>query len=1389
MKPFNKFRISYKDILFLLITVCTSATAITLPDVPLGISITAKPMTLITAGRDHKLFYEAYNDASDINEDGSLDIHFKPSITYFGLFDPDLCYTYSGSAELFTPNSSSVNNKCPGKWSGNWLNYVTTSRIDALRKVLYGGFREIDTATETILRRAYIPQDAHSWSKEYTSEINDGYKLSDYTPLSAPSAGKRHFFGNLTQNAGINCSNLNDCSNLPPFLSIIKNSNKRVWEWASKEGPVLDGSHGGNRTDYSVRVQVCTATFHSGCKQYPIGNYKPIGLLHDYGENDSMLFGLLTGSYNKNTSGGILRKVVSSFQSEINTNTGQFTSSNTIVATFDSLRIRDFNNGSGGQDYRPFWPNAWVTTRPMNEGEFVDWGNPVAEMMYEGLRYFAGKGAPTADFDTSGGFDAQVGLSPTTWDNPYDQTNSEAKAPWCAKPNLLVVSDINPSFDSDQLPGSYFNSGFSGDVPGLNVQTLMNTITSNENGASGLHFIGQSETVSDGAPTAKNVVSLGTIRGLSPEEPTKEGSYYSSSIAYFGKTNDINPIEGNQSVDSFFVALASPLPKFEFSIGNDKVTLVPFAKSVGVGSDCSSISITPSANFQPTNQIVDFYIDTLANLPGSSHDPSINNGLPFIKFRINYEDVEQAADHDMDAIAEYEIRLTTNGKLQIDIESTYASGCIQQHLGYIISGTTEDGVYLVIRDFDTSAGNDENYRLDVPNDPNPLPLTSSRTFTPGGTAATLLHDPLWYAAKWGGFIDKNNNNIPDLQYEWDADTNGVPDTYFFVQNPLKLKDSLRRAFDNIIERSASAGNVTANSTSISTETRVFQSIFNSANWSGDILAYPITSESGVGSTPDWKVSEQFPTPDTRKIYTTSSNTKVEFKWNSLSSPDQVTLDDSDTVDFLRGSRSNELQNGGNFRNRSVNNILGDVVHSSPLFVEETNTVYVNANDGMLHAFDASNGRELFAYIPSVVISRLKNLAQPGYSHEYFVDGDISVSLQAQTPNFNYLVASLGHGGKGLFGLNVSNPSAFTSSDILWEYFDNSDTDLGYMLGKPIIAKMNNGSTAVIIGNGYNSTSGKAVLYIINLTTGQIIKKLDTQISGDNGLATPGVFDQDDDGDIDVIFAGDLKGNIWKFDVSDADTANWDIAFDTGGTPEPFFTAKNSSNIAQPITAQISIAVNDQTNDVNVGKHFIFFGTGSYIQAGDPNNTDIQSWYGLIDEGTQISDRTVLAQRSILAEGTFGGSSVRTFDEASDNDMNGKSGWYIDFDTQAGERIITSSKIYNLFKSVLIASSIIPIVNDPCVPGGKGFINTIDPFTGARLGTGIIDVNNNNNFDDDKYDGNFISSIDVNVAMPSEPVLINNRLVVGGTSSEIASVKVKLGSNTHGRRLSWRELIN
>jgi type IV pilus assembly protein PilY1 len=1429
-----------------------TSSAVTIPNTPLVTQISAKPMVMLVAGKDHKLFYEAYNDTADIDGDGYVDYKFKPKITYYGLFDSSLCYTDNGSGKgndgLFTPDSTAgALGICPGKWSGNWLNYITTSRIDSMRKVLYGGYREVDTAGQTILRRSYIPQDAHSWAKEYTSPTADGYKISDYTPLSEPTTNKRHFFGNLTANGSTNCVVLKVCSDLPPLMSVVTNSTKRVWQWASKERPVLDTSHGGTRSDYTVRMQVCTSSFHSGCKLYGSG-YKPVGLLHEYGENDAMLFGMLTGSYDQNMSGGVLRKVVSSFKDEVNSDDGTFTDLATIVKTFDKLRIRDFNNDRTDRAYK----GGWRTTSAMPQGTFPDWGNPVGEMMYEATRYFAGKKAATGVFTTSSTKDAEVDLTRATWDDPYDTTASVAKAPWCAKANFMTISDINPSFDSDQLPGSSFNS-FSGDLSGLNVVTEANSITASETNATGLHFIGQSGAASDSAPTAKTVTSLGSIRGLAPEEPTKQGSYYSASVAYYAKRSDLrSDLEGKQSVDTFNVALASPLPRMEIKVGTNTVTLVPFAKSVGG----SSISNT-KGDFQPTNQIVDFYVEKIVNTGSEDADSTVNGGRYYAKFNINYEDVEQGADHDMDVIVEYEIKLNSDNTVQVTLTPTYEAGGIQHSIGYVISGTTKDGVYLVVQDVNAA----RSYFLNVPPGKNPgdcdttpvpaecstlpnkdavapLAKKSDITFTPSSTStATLLKDPLWYAAKWGGFNDKNNNNKPDLTSEWDSDGNGMPDTYFLVQNPLKLKEALKKAFDGIFNISSSASNVLANSTSISNSTRVFQARFNANKWSGDLLAYPVT-DAGVGTTPDWQAQDSMPVPASRQLFVrTTNDTTTSFTWSSLPTSDRALLDadatatdnSQDVVDYLRGVRSKEIQNSGTFRERInlATNVapLGDIVHSSPFYEKDSDMLFVGANDGMLHAFRASAvkdssgtvihkaGSEVFGFIPSEVLSRLKNLTSLGYTHEFFVDGDVVVSPKSTvTDNKNLLFAALGRGGKGLFGLNVTTPESFSGADFLWEYTPTGDSaaitdgvldtstnaatdpDLGFMLGRPIYAKLKNDKAAVIVGNGYNSTNGKAVLYIFILNnSGQVteVKKLDTLAAGDNGLAAPGVFAANADGRVDYIYAGDLRGNVWKFDVSSTNSADWKVDFTCTATAcTPLFVAKDASNNLQPITAPMAIVKDEVVGDTHEGKRFVFFGSGAYFRAGDSADVAEQSWYGIIDDNAAITSRSSLKTRGVAVSGTFAGKPVRAFSAAVTGDMVGKKGWYIDFTSPAGERMVTESVYWKLVRPALVASSIIPAVGDPCTPGGTGYVNVISPFSGAAIPVGILDVNDNKNFTDDLLSGQLIGSIDLGVGMPSRPTLIGSQLVVGGTkpTKPIASIRVNTGVRKLVGRISWREIV-
>lgn len=1121
--------------------------------VPPFLTTSVPPLVMLVMGRNHKLYYEAYNDASDLNEDGVLDVGYKgedepftdtngngvwdaePTLTdtngngtwdpgefidsngngvwdaepftdvngdhrwtkgidYYGYFDSHKCYTYndtgSQDTSLFEPSSVTPDKKCSGanEWSGDFLNYLTTSRMDALRKVLYGGFRDVDSATETILQRVYVPQDAHSWGKEYTSVAVDGYDISDYTPFSVPQPGLRHLFASTT---------LSD--NGVPLLRYALNNTHRIWEWVSKESPVADnsiattgGGHPGHPADhaafesmvttfataanlfgsgawldYTIRNHVdqvypspsnsdfgaidgggnpwgsnygysdthdwyasdqenylaiftghldvvtagnyqiavdgddaveviidggtanervigyygphaacwCTshsdtvyltagthsiefrmeeagggdryflywngpdsgyawsiipaarftdlnmATYHldapastihdltvrvkvcdpavgveDNCKQYPDGDYKPVGLLQRYGESDRMYFGLMTGSYTKNTAGGVLRKNISSIKDEIDPDTGQFSGVSGIIDTINNLRIAEYNYGS--YSYNPGWPDAWVTTRPMHDGEFPDWGNPTGEIMYEALRYFAGKPSPTPAFDytNAGSLDNALGLPKADWIDPYhledtngngvldpgEDTNGNGKLDGyerCAKPFMLVLSDIYPTFDSDQVPGNIFNPSFTGDLTDsagnnpINEDALATKISDGEGISGANYYIGQKDATYDGACTPKPVDNFGELRGLCPEEPTKQGSYTAAAVAYYGAKTDISAsADGAQHVATYAVGLASPLPKINIKIRNNTVTLIPFAKSVG---GCLGIS-NAEGDFQPTNTIVDFYVQEITPTRGV--------------FRVNFEDVEQAADHDMDAIAMYEYQVNDNGTpsdpsddtLEISMSATYASGCIIQHLGYIISGTTQDGIYLELRDADTDAGDDVDYFLDTPpgqapgsgyNDGLPLPKTATRTFVPGTSpGATLLKNPLWYAAKWGGFEDRNtptedlngdgvlsafedvNGNhaidytedpVPDLKEEWDADSDGIPDSYFYVVNPLRLEEQLNKSFAAILNRSASGTAASVVSNSRSGEGAVYQSIFypkkydafgHDVSWAGDVQA-------------------------------------------------------------------------------------------------------------------------------------------------------------------------------------------------------------------------------------------------------------------------------------------------------------------------------------------------------------------------------------------------------------------------------------------------------------------------------------------------------------------------------------------------------------------------
>ncbi len=1355
--------------------------------VPLFLTTSVPPILMLTIARDHKLYYEAYNDASDLNGDGELDIRYKPSeIDYFGYFDSYKCYNYSSNK--FTPTSTTLTKTCSGNWSGDFLNYLTTSRMDALRKVLYGGYRSTDTTSNTTLERAFIPQDAHSWGKEYTSPTVDGYNISDYAPLSLPTGGNRHLFASTTLSAGGD-----------PVLRVLTNKSQRIWQWLSKERPVADNSLG-TPTDYKVFVAVCvTGLLEANCKAYSDGittTYKPTGILQKYGDDNSMAFGLLTGSYENNTSGGVIRKNISSFTDEIDLTTGIFTGVSGIVDTIDKLAIAAFRYGS--YDYSPGWPNAWITTRAINEGEANDWGNPIAEMMYEGLRYFAGKSSPTSAFSSgvsgSGTYDSTLGLPLPSWQDPYRTTSGGFES--CAKPIQLVISDINPSYDTDQVPGTSFGS-FSGDLTGLNVSTLADIIWAGESEASNI-FIGESGGVSDGSPSPKTATSFSNIRGLAPEEPTKLGGYYAGSVALYGQQTDISAATGDQNVDTLTVALASPLPRIEIPVSGSTVTLVPFAKSVG---GCLGISAA-AGDFQPTNQIVDLYVETIANTGAGNMDAAVNSGRPYGKFNINYEDVEQAADHDMDAIAEYEFLVDATNQIVVTLTSTYASGCIQQHLGYVISGTTADGTYLEIRDFDTASGSDTDYFLDTPpgelpggtwNDGTGLPLTTTRTFTVGTSpsASFIKHDPLWYAAKWS-MPDEDESGTLDTA-EWDSDGDGDPDGYFLVTNAGKLEEQLNKAFDEIVARTSSSAAVATNSTRLDTNSKIYQARFNTADWSGQLLAFNLNTDGSIGSQA-WDAATLIPSENSRNIFSydpSATGTKgIIFEYANLSVTQKALMDqdDSGTVDafgvtrvnHVRGDTSTETQNGGSFRDRS--SLLGDVVNSDPWFLDRfgnfgygslpgtegssyttfrvtklsrTPTIFFGANDAMLHAINASTGAELFTYVPNEVIGSLSTLTSPMYGcdsggcipHQYFVDGAPRAGeAYFDSAWHSVLIGTLGAGGKGFFALDVTTPSSFAANDVLWEISttqapnasDLLDTafiagftnNLGYTLPQASIVRLNDGSWAAVVANGYDSINHKAVLYLINIETGHIIRSFDTGTGSaltPNGLSTPIAIDSNGDSITDYVYAGDLLGNLWKFDLSDSTASNWNIAF----TSTPLFQAVDSSAASQPITSK-----------PQVGKHpdggfMVYFGTGKYFENGDqivPVSPQVQTFYAIRDQGvTTVSARSDLQEQEILSEATLTGFSldVRVTSNTSVNYLT-KKGWFMDLESPVngpeGERAVSAPLLRG---GRVIFTTLIPDP-DPCDWGGSSWLMELDAITGSRLASSPFDVNGDGVFDTSDY---------------------------------------------------------
>jgi type IV pilus assembly protein PilY1 len=747
-------------------------------------------------------------------------------------------------------------------------------------------------------------------------------------------------------------------------------------------------------------------------------------------------------------------------------------------------------------------------------------------------------------------------------------------------------------------------------------------------------------------------------------------------------------------------------------------------------------------------------------------------------------------------------------------------------MGYTISGVTDPGTYYIISNTNSFTTNDGTSKffsttqaaVDTACSAAGFPGTGAteschynvadtggtvqsrymrgiKTHAAGTSATGLLKQPLWYAAKYGGFKDIDNDGKPNTNNEWDANGDGTPDNYFFVTNPSLLETQLANAFNAILAHSGSAASASVNSGSVSSTSRVYEGSFDTSSWGGHLYAYQINSNDSLNPAAAWDAAQKFPAPTSRNILTTggTSGGGIPFQWASLNTTQQGLLQRTDTtaigqarLNYLRGDRTQEQAQGGPFRNRD--SPLGDIVDSSPAYMAappfryrdsmestpyssfraakatRTPMVYVGANDGMMHAFIASSnatlpdppaaGTEQFAFIPSMVFPNLYQLTSVAYNHLYYADGQPTVG-DAYFGNawHTVLAAGLNKGGREIYALDVTDPASVTESSaastVLWEFTSNNDPDLGYTFSRPAIVRLHNGVWAAVFGNGYNSTgTGHAVLFIVNIKDGTLIKKIDTKVgtlTTPNGLATPAVVDVDGDGIADYVYAGDLLGNLWKFNLTSNSTASWTIPYASGSNPAPLFTATDSLGNPQPITEKPSVGFGPAGAGL-----VVVFGTGKLLESTDrnidPANPKDQTMYGVFDPNTgnaadTVSGRSVLQQQTIRVEKSVSvpivqpdGTTVNQTENirlVTQNKvtLGSQRGWYLDLvspvNGHEGERSISSPILRN---GQAIFTTVIPN-SDPCAYGGKSWLMDLDALTGADLTYVAFDLNGDKNFND------------------------------------------------------------
>lgn len=1283
---------------------------------------------------------------------------YKEAEEYPGYFDVNSCYSYKDDSNennrRFERSGLADSHKCNGAgFSGNFMNWATSSSIDLLRYGLTGGDRFKDEAGLTVLQRAVLK--TSFWNDDPTFLQKNISK--NIAAQALPSGILKNIPGNVY---------ISNCLNRVFFSTKAANGNCEAPDFTQSLG--AKKSSGSNQGPFSnseilstdmffTRVKVCDASGSkltdpriTLCQRYPNGNFKPVGNMQKYSDRIRLsAFGYLLEDGN-NRYGGVLRAPMTYVGPKAYDENGNSINGDNPYQEWSA------DSGIFIDDPR----NAKNTSKNIASSGVINYLNkfgrsgnyksndPVGELYYESIRYLQGlQPTPNAVSSISNAF--RDGFPAyENWDDPF-AGGSRDKNYACLRNSILLIGDVNTHNDKS-LPGNNrtSNSDFnrvsevnlSNNIP--NFKEWTKVIGAFESGGSVNYIDGDGVTRTTSNPTSTKDSTLG---GLEDKDTGASGAaYYIAGAAYWAHTHDIR---GTQ------------------------------------------------------------WSDTAKQRPG--------------------------------------MRVTT-------------------------------------------------YVLDV-----------NENSAQSKNATNRHRSQFFLTAKYGGFTDASGTGNPFLpanvqnQYDnrhWEKENeSGEAKTYFLSSDAKSVLKALDDIFIAATKVSNTISSPAPSTTSLTTEDGyVYLASFDPEYWSGDLKRNTLKLNS-AGSIEQGNANSAVSAAakldaltdsgtDARKIYigkttNAASSYATSFTWSAIESGLKENLNKETataTVDgngenrlkFIRGNRSLE---GSTFRKRGSR--MGDIINAGATYSaapttrynsttyktffaankNRTKAVFIGANDGMLHAFNADTMAELFSYIPSSMGSKLSLLTAADYNssrHTSYVDATPVVAEAEVSDNWKtVLVSGTGGGSQGVFALDVTDPAAFNENKVMWEFTDADDPDMGNVVGQPKILKIRTSAPKAtkttyqwfaVVPSGVNnyvndgtgrfSTTGKPALFLLSLSKptsdawslGSNYFKISLPTSNDLGLGTQmlnaagngtgqgkatGLINFEATGDsqdaVKFIYMGDLHGQFWKLDMEEADFSqttsdSWDLnalsAFkNPSSSAVPMFIAKTAQGKVQPITMVPTIAYGPN------GSLIAAFGTGKYLEAPDnaiTASTQVQSFYVLYDNNETKLATGNLARykgRENLQQGSISSANITVGQfywtdpkDTSATTSTKKSGWFIDFPysgVNGGERQTTNAVVYG--KNIRFNSLMPPSASQNVCGGGSSYTYTanlasglgnISAVSAGALGAPMVF----------KLDSSVTTSGSTGLRNKKEKIAFGNPSSTGDNKlnfSDTESVESLVG------RLSWRQINN